>query len=146
MTDWLPLTDRYEVSDITLRKAQELADQVFLEAENELEMDNGRGKQLLRILLQLTMSDFPPLTSMALKVLFRHFTQRQELLEDLKQVQLLVSNKDVENYRQIDRDLFILKNLTEKSELWVYSSKKKDDRKKSSDASNRLWDLWERAV
>uniref|UniRef100_A0A183HCW2 SH3 domain-containing protein n=1 Tax=Onchocerca flexuosa TaxID=387005 RepID=A0A183HCW2_9BILA len=39
------------------------------------------------------------------------------------QVQLLVSNDDVENYQQIDRDLFILKILTEKSELWVQSDK-----------------------
>lgn len=31
-----------------------------------------------------------------------------------------MSNKDVQNYHQIDRDLFILKNLTEKSELWVH--------------------------
>uniref|UniRef100_A0AC35F8E9 Uncharacterized protein n=1 Tax=Panagrolaimus sp. PS1159 TaxID=55785 RepID=A0AC35F8E9_9BILA len=66
------------------------------------------------------MNDYPPLTSMALKVLFRHFTQYQELIEDMKQVQLLVSNNDVDHYHQIDRDLFILKNLTEKSELWVH--------------------------
>lgn len=39
------------------------------------------------------------------------------------QVQLLVSNEDVENYCQIDRDLFILKILTEKSELWVNAGK-----------------------
>ncbi|KAK6049052.1 RIH domain protein [Cooperia oncophora] len=71
----------------------------------------------------MTMSDYPPLTSIALKVLFRHFTQYQELLEDLKQVQLLVSSDDVENYRQVDRDLFILKNLTEKSELWVHGDR-----------------------
>ncbi|EJW74756.1 hypothetical protein WUBG_14336, partial [Wuchereria bancrofti] len=38
-------------------------------------------------------------------------------------VQLLVSNDDVENYQQIDRDLFILKILTEKSELWVQADK-----------------------
>lgn len=85
--------------------------------------DGEEGQQLLRILLQMTMNDFPPLTSMALKVLFRHFNQYQELIEDLKQVQLLVSNKDVDNYHQIDRDLFILKNLTEKSELWVHYGK-----------------------
>lgn len=41
---------------------------------------------MLAILLQMTMSDYAPLTSIALKVLFRHFTQYQELLEDLKQV------------------------------------------------------------
>lgn len=38
-------------------------------------------------------------------------------------MQLLVSNKDVDNYHQIDRDLFILRNLTEKSELWAHWGK-----------------------
>jgi hypothetical protein len=36
---------------------------------------------------------------------------------------LLVSNRDVENYNQVDKDLFILKQLTEKSELWVHYGK-----------------------
>lgn len=36
---------------------------------------------------------------------------------------MLVSNDDVKNYQQIDRDLFILKILTEKSELWVQADK-----------------------
>jgi hypothetical protein len=71
----------------------------------------------------MTMNDYSPLTSMALKVLFRHFNQYHELVDDLKQVQLLVSNRDVDNYHQIDRDLFVLKSLTEKSELWVHWGK-----------------------
>ncbi|KAL3082805.1 hypothetical protein niasHS_010607 [Heterodera schachtii] len=86
----------------------------------ELDMDREHGQQLLRILLQMTMSDFVPLTSLSLQILFRHFTQFQELVEDMGQVQLLVSNKEVQNYHQIDRDLFVLKTLTEKSELWVH--------------------------
>ncbi|TMS38971.1 hypothetical protein L596_005581 [Steinernema carpocapsae] len=101
----------------------ELCNVVFQSTEDELNFDSEKGQQLLRILLQMTMSDFPKLTSIALKVLFRHFTQYQELVDDMKQVQLLVSNDDVENYRQVDRDLFILKNLTEKSELWVHADK-----------------------
>ena len=40
------------------------------------------------------------------------------------QVQLLVSNSDVENYKQIKSDLDELRLLVEKSELWVYKSKK----------------------
>jgi hypothetical protein len=96
---------------------------VFKMTEDDLDFDGQKGQQLLRILLQKTMNDFPELTSMALKVLFRHFTQYHELIEDLKQVQLLVSNTDVENYHRIDRDLFILKNLTEKSELWAHWGK-----------------------
>lgn len=42
----------------------------------------------------------------------------------LSQVQLLVSNSDVENYKQIKSDLDELRLLVEKSELWVYKSKK----------------------
>uniref|UniRef100_A0A915CQ64 Inositol 1,4,5-trisphosphate receptor n=1 Tax=Ditylenchus dipsaci TaxID=166011 RepID=A0A915CQ64_9BILA len=108
---------------ISEKTVEEMCTVVFQCTDNELDFDGEKGQQLLRILLQMTMNDYPPLTSMALKVLFRHFTQYQELIEDLKQVQLLVSNKDVDNYHQIDRDLFILKNLTEKSELWVHYGK-----------------------
>ena len=42
----------------------------------------------------------------------------------ISQVQLLVSNSDVENYKQIKTDLDELRLLVEKSELWVYKSKK----------------------
>uniref|UniRef100_A0A0N5C5P1 Inositol 1,4,5-trisphosphate receptor n=1 Tax=Strongyloides papillosus TaxID=174720 RepID=A0A0N5C5P1_STREA len=108
-------------------KPEELCSVVFESVDTELDFDGEKGQQLLRILMQMTMNDFPTLTSMALKVLFRHFTQYHELIEDLKQVQLLVSNNDVDNYHQIDRDVFILKNLTEKSELWVHWGINNDD-------------------
>jgi inositol 1,4,5-triphosphate receptor type 1 len=38
-------------------------------------------------------------------------------------VQLLVSDSDVESYKQIKADLDILRQSVEKSELWVYKSK-----------------------
>ncbi|CAG9580322.1 unnamed protein product [Danaus chrysippus] len=53
--------------------------------------------------------------------LFRHFSQRQEVLEAFKQVQLLVSDADVESYKQIKADLDILRQSVEKSELWVFN-------------------------
>ena len=43
-------------------------------------------------------------------------------------MQLLISDSDVENYKQIKSDLDVLRLLVEKSELWV--AKKKDDGKK----------------
>ncbi|VDK64075.1 unnamed protein product, partial [Onchocerca ochengi] len=104
-------------------EASQLHKEVFQVGEEKLDFDGKNGQLVLRILLQMTITDFSKLTSTALTVLFRHFTQYQEFVEDLKQVQLLVSNDDVENYQQIDRDLFILKILTEKSELWVQSDK-----------------------
>uniref|UniRef100_A0A914HGQ2 MIR domain-containing protein n=1 Tax=Globodera rostochiensis TaxID=31243 RepID=A0A914HGQ2_GLORO len=108
--------------DISEELIQQMCRIVFRwrNGDNELDLDKEHGQQLLRILLQMTMSDFAPLTSLSLQMLFRHFTQFQELVEDMGQVQLLVSNKEVQNYHQIDRDLFVLKSLTEKSELWVH--------------------------
>jgi len=38
-------------------------------------------------------------------------------------VQLLVSDSDVESYKQIKADLDVLRQSVEKSELWVYKSK-----------------------
>merc|ERR1711894_345817 len=88
----------------------------------ELDLDAQGGKMFLRVLLNLVMHNYPPLVSGALQLLFRHFSQRQEVLQAFKQVQLLVSESDVENYKQIKADLDELR-LLEKSELWVYKAK-----------------------
>lgn len=97
------------------------------------------------------MHDYPPLVSGALHLLFRHFSQRQEVLQAFKQVnrktfftidetnfsfkllngkveialqvQLLVSDSDIESYKQIKSDLDVLRQSVEKSELWVYKSR-----------------------
>ncbi|XP_010132501.1 PREDICTED: inositol 1,4,5-trisphosphate receptor type 2-like, partial [Buceros rhinoceros silvestris] len=68
------------------------------------------------------MHDYPPLLSGALHLLFKHFSQRAEVLQAFKQVQLLVSNQDVDNYKQIKADLDQLRLTVEKSELWVEKS------------------------
>jgi inositol 1,4,5-triphosphate receptor type 1 len=70
------------------------------------------------------MHDYQPLVSRALALLFRHFNQRKETLQHLNQVQLLVSETDIENYKQIKRDLDQLRLFVEKSELWVYKKGK----------------------
>lgn len=46
---------------------------------------------------------------------------------------MLISENDVENYKQIKSDLDELRLLVEKSELWV--SKEKVEKKKKKDAS-----------
>uniref|UniRef100_A0A8C2WE91 Inositol 1,4,5-trisphosphate receptor n=1 Tax=Cyclopterus lumpus TaxID=8103 RepID=A0A8C2WE91_CYCLU len=84
-----------------------------------LEVDDEGGRMFLRVLTHLTMHDYPPLVSGALQLLFRHFSQRQEVLQTFKQVQLLISAQDVENYKLIKADLDRLRTLVEKSELWV---------------------------
>lgn len=53
-------------------------------------------------------------------------------------MQLLVTDSDVKNYTQIKVDLDELRNLVEKSELWVYKEKKNDEnRKKKSSGSGK---------
>ncbi|XP_077487109.1 inositol 1,4,5,-trisphosphate receptor isoform X2 [Amblyomma americanum] len=92
----------------------------------DVDLDGEGGRTFLRVLLHLTMHDYPPLVSGALHLLFKHFTQRQEVLQAFKQVQLLVSASDVDNYKQIKADLDKLRNLVEKSELWVFKARDED--------------------
>ncbi|XP_037926094.1 inositol 1,4,5-trisphosphate receptor isoform X3 [Hermetia illucens] len=92
-----------------------------------LDLDGQGGRTFLRVLLHLIMHDYPPLVSGALHLLFRHFSQRQEVLHAFRQVQLLVSDNDVESYKQIKTDLDLLRQSVEKSELWVYKSKTNED-------------------
>lgn len=90
---------------------------------DEIDLDGTGGCTFLRVLLHLAMHEYPPLVSGSLHLLFRHFSQRQEVLQAFKQVQLLVSNQDIENYKRIKNDLDELRLLVEKSELWVYKLK-----------------------
>ncbi|XP_010847019.1 PREDICTED: LOW QUALITY PROTEIN: inositol 1,4,5-trisphosphate receptor type 3 [Bison bison bison] len=84
-----------------------------------LEVDDEGGRMLLRVLIHLTMHDYAPLVSGALQLLFKHFSQRQEVMHTFKQVQLLISAQDVENYKVIKSELDRLRTMVEKSELWV---------------------------
>uniref|UniRef100_A0A671Y5K7 Inositol 1,4,5-trisphosphate receptor n=1 Tax=Sparus aurata TaxID=8175 RepID=A0A671Y5K7_SPAAU len=105
---------------------EEQAEGIFGE-NTPLDLDDHGGRTFLRVLLHLTMHDYPPLVSRALHLLFRHFSQRQEVLQAFKQVQLLVTSQDVENYKQIKSDLDQLRSIVEKSELWVYKRQGPDE-------------------
>ena len=115
---WIHISDLENISDH--------AEGIFGSSEEcaVLDLDGTGGKTFLRVLLHLGMHDYPPLVSGSLKLLFRHFSQRQEVLHAFKQVQLLVSDSDVNSYKQIKDDLDGLRLLVEKSELWVYKSDK----------------------
>uniref|UniRef100_A0A8C0X6Z7 Inositol 1,4,5-trisphosphate receptor n=1 Tax=Castor canadensis TaxID=51338 RepID=A0A8C0X6Z7_CASCN len=90
--------------------------------KNPVQLDDEGGRTFLRVLIHLIMHDYAPLLSGALQLLFKHFSQRAEVLQAFKQVQLLVSNQDVDNYKQIKADLDQLRLTVEKSELWVEKS------------------------
>lgn len=54
-----------------------------------LEVDDEGGRMFLRVLIHLTMHDYPPLISGSLQLLFKHFSQRQEVLHTFKQVNVV---------------------------------------------------------
>ena len=121
---------------IDLDRIGQQAEQIF---GDEIDLDGNGGCTFLRVLVHLTMHEYPPLVSGALHLLFRHFSQRQEVLHSFRQVQLLVSTNDVENYKQIKSDLDQFRLIVEKSELWVYKSKTLDDAEQlSTGAASRL--------
>ncbi|XP_023811698.1 inositol 1,4,5-trisphosphate receptor type 2 isoform X2 [Oryzias latipes] len=90
--------------------------------QSAVELDEEGGRTFLRVLIHLIMQDYPPLVSGSLQLIFKHFSQRAEMLQAFKQVQLLVSEQDVDNYKQIKADLDQLRLTVEKSELWVEKS------------------------
>ncbi|XP_023812775.1 inositol 1,4,5-trisphosphate receptor type 3 isoform X2 [Oryzias latipes] len=106
---------------INLQRIGEQAEAMFGigKGNSILEVDDEGGRMFLRVLIHLTMHEYAPLVSGALQLLFRHFSQRQEVLHTFKQVQLLISAQDVENYKLIKANLDRLRTLVEKSELWV---------------------------
>ncbi|CAF3819449.1 unnamed protein product, partial [Rotaria magnacalcarata] len=111
--------------------------------EPNLDLDDTKGKTFLKVLLNLIMHDYQPLVSRALSLLFRHFNQRKETLLHLNQVQLLVSETDIKNYKQIKIDLDQLRLFVEKSELWVYK-KGKDGLLSASSANEGTLDQEDR--
>ncbi|XP_058499615.1 inositol 1,4,5-trisphosphate receptor type 3 isoform X2 [Solea solea] len=132
MDDADATTNMEHAATINLQRIGEQAEAMFGVGKGNsiLEVDDEGGRMFLRVLIHLTMHDYPPLVSGALQLLFRHFSQRQEVLHTFKQVQLLISSQDVENYKLIKADLDRLRTLVEKSELWVEKKNSGGDGKK----------------
>lgn len=60
---------------------------VFCSSElSVLELDDEGGRTFLRVLIHLIMQDYPPLVSGSLQLIFKHFSQRAEMLQAFKQV------------------------------------------------------------
>eukprot|EP00118_Oscarella_pearsei_P014018 m.117174 g.117174 ORF g.117174 m.117174 type:complete len:2678 (+) comp37607_c0_seq1:123-8156(+) len=109
------------VSDFPLDQVIEDAEAVFTGPDSHfLDLDGEGGCCIVRVLLNLCLHEYPKLVSGSLKLLFRHFKQREEFIQSFKQVQLLVTKSEVANHRQIRQDLDELRGLVEKSELWVH--------------------------
>eukprot|EP01135_Chromosphaera_perkinsii_P009083 Nk52_evm14s1607 gene=Nk52_evmTU14s1607 len=104
----------------------------------KLDLDGVGGSTLLRVLLDLVMHEYPTLVSGALKILFRHFSERDEVLRAFLQVQLLVSREDVSHYQLVKKDLDELRVMVEKSELWVYKMRPRILEGNSIDTDHRF--------
>ncbi|XP_073709761.1 inositol 1,4,5-trisphosphate-gated calcium channel ITPR2 [Misgurnus anguillicaudatus] len=113
------------MTEPNIEEIAEKAESMFSGSAKErspVDLDNEGGQTFLRVLIHLIMQDYPPLVSGSLQLIFKHFSQRAEVLQAFKQVQLVVSEQDVENYKQIKANLDQLRLTVEKSELWVEKS------------------------
>ena len=52
----------------------------------DVDLDGDKGRQLLRILIQMVIVKHPPLAADALNLLIRHFSQRKEMVHGFRQV------------------------------------------------------------
>lgn len=57
---------------------------------HDLDFDGTGGCTFLRVLLSLIIHDYPQLVVGALKLLLKHFSQRQEVLQAFKQVSSII--------------------------------------------------------
>uniref|UniRef100_A0A4W5LTA6 Inositol 1,4,5-trisphosphate receptor n=1 Tax=Hucho hucho TaxID=62062 RepID=A0A4W5LTA6_9TELE len=120
----MSLSEFPSVSDPDIDEIAAKAETMFAGSSecSAVELDDEGGRTFLRVLIHLIMQDYTPLVSGSLQLMFKHFSQRAEVLQAFKQVQLLVSEQDVENYKQIKTNLDQLRLTVEKSELWVEKS------------------------
>lgn len=58
--------------------------------DSDMDLDGDRGRQMLRVLIQLAMIKHAPLAASALRLLIQHFSQRKEMVNGFKQVRLSV--------------------------------------------------------
>lgn len=84
----------------------------FFSAETaELDLDGQGGKMFLRVLLNLVMHNYPAVVSGALQLLFRHFSQRQEVLQAFKQVNNLYQHFHIIYLSNINLSMKTLFNI-----------------------------------
>ena len=83
---------------------------------DSLEFDLNNGREFVRILLEIIIIDNSQLGSKAVKLLFRHFSKAEELVESYRQVQLLISVLDVDNYRNIREAIDVIRGIIESRE------------------------------
>ncbi len=61
----------------------------------DMDLDGDKGRQLLRILIQMVMVSHPSLASNALNLLIRHFSQRKEMVQGFRQVYMGIDGEEL---------------------------------------------------
>lgn len=72
---------------------------------------------LHKVLLDLSLYEYPPLATSALALLFRHMKPHDELLYTLSKVQLLVEDEDVKMYNKAQIELLKLRNILKDNDI-----------------------------
>ena len=113
------------IQDVNLGKLSEKVEKIFSDDGKDDITDVNHmqnGQKFLRVIIMLILQRDQNLVNGSLHLLLRHFSQRQDLMTALHQVQLLVTKSHVDNYYKIRSLLEKLRTLVEKSELWVYKN------------------------
>jgi len=85
----------------------------------DLDLQQLSDKDVVAILLDLTMYEHSGLVNIAFNNLVHHFTQKQELIQAVERVQLLTDKTLIELHDQVKKDLRRLRSLVETEELWL---------------------------
>ena len=75
------------------------------------DLDGNNGRTLVAAMLALVPSNDLNIVSAALNLLFRHFSKRQELIKNLKHMQLLIHSNEVQLFDEDQRLLTIIKPI-----------------------------------
>ncbi|KAF0991205.1 hypothetical protein HZS_6306, partial [Henneguya salminicola] len=112
--------------DILSKFNNNLCTKIFHFTNNDVNnehLDGAGGKLLAKVLLKLTLNTSIPIINLSLNLLFRHFSYWKELIQFFRQIQLLVSERDVEDYSLVIHTIEDIRLLVEKSELWCEQEK-----------------------
>ena len=108
------LNEKEELGELNSSQKEEMIGSI-IKASDILsfnESENWNTPSFTEILLLLIKTKQPQLSSISAKLLVSHFNQKETLLKSLKDLQVLVSESSIETYKDVQKKLDILRNLS----------------------------------